>query len=221
MTVDEVMAQLKALGVEKVREMNAKNGAGDNQFGVKLGDLRTVAKGIKTNPELAAALWKTGNTDAMQLAILVMNPKKVTVEDLESMVASTTYTQLADWLNSYIVKQHPQKEVLRQRWMASNDVMLDRAAWSLTAERIAKSPEGLDLGALLNRIEAEMGTASAPVQWTMNYALAETGINHPEYRERAIAIGEKLGVFRDYPTSKGCTSPFAPLWIAEMVKRQG
>jgi len=28
-------------------------------------------------------------------------------------------------------------------------------------------------------------------------------------------------VFRDYPTSKGCTSPFAPIWINEMVKRQG
>ena len=54
----------------------------------------------------------------------------------------------------------------------------------------------------------------------MNYALAETGINHPEYRERAIAIGEKLGVYRDYPTSKGCTSPFAPIWINEMVSRQ-
>lgn len=221
MNVGDVMTQLKALGNEKVRELNIRNGAGDNQFGVKLGDLRTIAKGIKINPELAAELWATGNMDAMLLAILLMNPKKVPAEDLEKMVAEATVIQVADWLNSYVVKQHPQKETLRQKWMQSSNVMESRAGWSLTAERIVKNPEGLDLVALLDRVEAEMGTAPAPVQWTMNYVLAETGIKFPEYRERAVAIGEKLGVFRDYPTSKGCTSPFAPIWIAEMVKRKG
>ena len=35
------------------------------------------------------------------------------------------------------------------------------------------------------------------------------------------AIGEDLGVFRDYPVSKGCTSPFAPIWIQAMVARKG
>jgi hypothetical protein len=26
-------------------------------------------------------------------------------------------------------------------------------------------------------------------------------------RKQAIAIGEKLGIYRDWPVSKGCTSP--------------
>jgi hypothetical protein len=43
---------------------------------------------------------------------------------------------------------------------------------------------------------------------------------HPSLRKRAIAIGEKLGIYRDYPVSKGCTSPFAPSWINEMVRRE-
>jgi 3-methyladenine DNA glycosylase AlkD len=59
------------------------------------------------------------------------------------------------------------------------------------------------------------------VQWTMNACLAEIGIHFPEHRKRAIAIGEKLGAYRDYPVSKGCTSPFAPIWINEMVRRRG
>jgi 3-methyladenine DNA glycosylase AlkD len=99
--------------------------------------------------------------------------------------------------------------------------MLARAGWSLTAERIAKNPDGLDLPALLDRIETEMGNAPSQPQWTMNFCLAETGINFPEHRDRALAIGEKLGVYRDYKVSKGCTSPFAPIWITEMVKRKG
>jgi 3-methyladenine DNA glycosylase AlkD len=46
------------------------------------------------------------------------------------------------------------------------------------------------------------------------------GIHFPDHRKRAIAIGEKLGIYRDYPVPKGCTSPFAPIWINEMVRRQ-
>jgi len=82
------------------------------------------------------------------------------------------------------------------------------------------SPKGLDIPALLDRVESEMGDAAPEVQWTMNGALAEIGIHFPKHRKRALAIGEKLGVFRDYPTSNGCTSPFAPIWIDEMVHRQ-
>ena len=55
----------------------------------------------------------------------------------------------------------------------------------------------------------------------MNTTLANIGIHFPKLRKRAIAIGEKLGVYRDYPVSKGCTSPFAPIWIEFMVNRQG
>lgn len=50
--------------------------------------------------------------------------------------------------------------------------------------------------------------------------LAQIGINYPKFRKRAIAIGEKMGIYKDYHTSKGCTSPFAPIWINEMVRRQ-
>jgi hypothetical protein len=52
----------------------------------------------------------------------------------------------------------------------------------------------------------------------MNFCLAGIGIHFPKHRKRAI--GHKLGIYRDYPVSKGCTSPFAPIWIKEIVSRQ-
>lgn len=215
------MARLEALGNEKVKAQNAKNGAGDSQFGVKMGDLRILAKEIKVNPALARELWATGNIDAQCLAILLMKPKEIPAEELEEMVRSVSYPWLADWLNSYIVKLHPEKESLRQKWMYESHPSLLRSAWSLICERIQKSPEGLDFGSLLDRIENEMGNAHELPKWTMNFALIYLGLNHPEHRDRAIAIGEKLGAYRDYPTSKGCISPFAPIAIVEMAKTKG
>ena len=220
MTIKEILTQLKGLGNETVRTRNLKYGSGDDQFGVKMGDLRTIAKKIKTDHELAKDLWKTGNLEARLLATLIMVPKKLSATELEEMVSVAKFYQLADWLNSYVVKEYPDKEILRQKWMASEDIMTGRAAWSLTAGRVARSPDGLDLPALLDRIESEMPVAAPEVQWTMNTTLAQIGICFPEHRDRALALGEKLGIYRDYPVSKGCTSPFAPIWINEMVSRQ-
>ena len=225
-TVKDALKQLKALGNAKVREQNAKksvfgSGAGDNQFGVSLGDIRKLAKKIRTNHELALSLWDTGNVDAQFLATLLIQPKKLSAKEMDRMVRSITFVRVADWLLAYVVRQHPDKEALRQDWMADDDRWAARGAWDLTSERVAKNPDGLDLPALLTRIEAEMADAVPEVQWTMNNTLATIGIHLPKHRKRAIAIGEKLGVYRDYPVSKGCTSPFAPIWIDFMVSRQG
>ena len=139
------------------------------------------------------------------------------------MVRAATFGWVADWLNAYVVKEQPDadKETLRLKWMEDDDGWAARAGWNLTAAKVGKGADGLDLPALLDRIESEMADAPPESQWTMNAALAAIGIHHPRHRKRAIAIGEKLGVYRDYPCSKGCTSPFAPTWINEMVKRQG
>lgn len=220
MTLHEALAELEALGTEKMRQYNAKHGVGGNQYGVKMGDIRNVAKKIKTDHALALQLWETGNVDARFLAILICKPKQLSTDELERMVKSERFVNAADWLYSYVIKEHPDREALRQRWTDTDDVMCGRAWWSLTSGCVSRSPDLLDLPRLLDQIEAQMPGAPPEVQWTMNSALANIGIRFPELRQRALAIGEKLGIYRDYPVSKGCTSPFAPIWINEMVRRQ-
>lgn len=221
MTLKEALVKLKTLGDEKIRAQYRKRGAGDNQFGVLHGDIRKLAKEIKSDHALGLALWATGNLDAQSLAALILKPKELSTKELEGLVRTVSYSWVADWLSSYVVYHHPQKETLREGWMKAKNVWLAREGWSLTADRVAEEPEGLDVPALLERIEVEMPAAAPEVQWTMNACLAKIGIHHSGHRTRAIAIGEKLGIYRDYPVSKGCTSPFAPIWIAEMVRRKG
>jgi 3-methyladenine DNA glycosylase AlkD len=221
MTLKETLDKLESLGSEKMRLFNKKRGADDNQYGLKLGDIKNLAKTIKTDHKLALELWDTGNLEARLLATLIIDLKQLSLTDLDKMVRAINFNQLADWFNAYMVKEYADKESLRKKWMESKHPMAARSGWSLTAGRVAREPEGLDLPALLDRIEAEMPKAAPEVQWTMNTTLAQIGIYFPEHRPRALAIGEKLGLYRDYPVSKGCTSPFAPIWINEMVKRQG
>lgn len=220
MDLHTALTQLEALGTDRMRAQNRRHGATADQYGVRLGDIRTLARSIRANHALALELWATGNLDARRLAILLMKPKELTPEALDALVRSATFTEVADWLSAYVVKHHPHKEAPRQAWMTADDPMAARAGWSLTHERVIKQPDGLDLGGLLDRIEAEMAHAPPEAQWTMNFVLAEIGIRFAEHRQRAMAIGETLGMYRDDPVSKGCTSPFAPMWIQAMAARQ-
>lgn len=221
MTVDEILARLKSLGDDARHAHNKKAGAPDNQFGVKLGDLRAIAKEIKTNHALALELWETGNVEAQLLATLIIKPGSLSADELDRLTRSTTCSQVADWLNAYVVAQHPEKETLREKWMKAKDRWAARAGWNLTASRVNKGADDLDLPALLDRIEKEMPKAAPEVQWTMNNTLGAIGIHHAEHRQRAVAIGEKIGLYRDWPVSKGCTPPYVPVWVEAMVKRQG
>jgi hypothetical protein len=55
----------------------------------------------------------------------------------------------------------------------------------------------------------------------MNNTLGAIGIEHPELRERAVAIGEAIGLYADWPVSKGCIPPYVPVWVEAMAARKG
>ncbi|WP_408639031.1 DNA alkylation repair protein [Nocardiopsis suaedae] len=211
------MAELAALDDPKVREVNARHG---DDHGVNLTRLREVAKRLKKQQDLARDLWATGDTAARLLAMLVCRPKAFERDELDAMLREARAPKVHDWLVNYVVKKSPHREDLRAAWSVDPDPVVASAGWALTADRVAKQPDGLDLGGLLDTVEAEMKDAPDRLQWAMNTCLAQIGIEHEEYRDRAVGIGERLEVLKDYPTSPGCTSPYAPTWIAEMVRRR-
>ncbi|MEU4396161.1 DNA alkylation repair protein [Kribbella sp. NPDC023855] len=217
MTVAEVMAELAALEDPKVRAVNEQRG---DDHGVNLSELRALAKRLKTQHDLARQLWDTGDTAAQLLAILICRPKAFEPGELDAMIRAARAPKVRDWLVNYVVKKHPRSEDLRLSWSTDPEPGVAAAGWMLTTERVRKQPEGLDLATLLDTIEAELKDAPDRLQWAMNECLGHIGIDHPQYRARAIDIGERLQVLADYPTPRGCTSPFVPIWIAEMVNRQ-
>ncbi|MER5608908.1 DNA alkylation repair protein [Micromonospora tulbaghiae] len=216
-TVAGVTAELAALDDPKIRAVNERHG---DDHGVNLGKLRGIAKRLKTQQELARELWATGDSAARLLALLICRPKAYGRDELDAMLREARTPKVHDWLVNYVVKKSPHAEPLRLAWSADRDPVVASAGWALTTERVARNPDGLDLAALLDVVAAEMADAPERLQWAMNHCLAQIGIEHPAYRERAIGIGERLGVLKDYPTPPGCTSPYAPIWINEMVRRQ-
>ncbi|MEV7547561.1 DNA alkylation repair protein [Streptomyces sp. NPDC089915] len=211
------MAELAGLEDAKTRAVNERHG---DDHGVNLGKLRAIAKRLKTQQDLASRLWETEDSAARLLSLLICRPKAFGRDELDGMLRGARTPKVQDWLVNYVVKKSPHAEELRLVWFSDPDPVVASAGWALTVERVAKKPDGLDLQGLLDVIEARMKDAPERLQWAMNHCLAQIGIEHAEYRARAIDIGERLGVLKDYPTSPGCTSPYAPAWIAEMLRRR-
>jgi 3-methyladenine DNA glycosylase AlkD len=213
----EVLVELAGLADPRIREVNARHG---DDHGVNLGQLRVLAKRLKAQPDLARELWATGDSAARLLSLLICRPTVFERDELDRMLREARTPKVHDWLVSSVVRKSPHVEGLRRAWLADADPVVASAGWALTTDRVATLPDGLDLTALLDVIEAEMADAPDRLQWAMNSCLAQIGIEHPGHRARAIAIGERLRVLEDYPTPPGCTSPFAPVWIAEIVSRR-
>ena len=216
-TVESIMAELTGMENPKRRAVNERHG---DDHGVGLSELRALAKKIKADHELSKDLWATDDTAAQLLSLLICKPRSFSEDELDSMVRGARARKTHDWLISYVVKKSSHADVLRERWLSDDDASVASAGWALTNGMIAKRSKELNLPELLDTIEAEMKDAPDRLQWEMNNCLAAIGINHKEHRARALEIGERLEVLKDYPTPPNCTSPFAPIWINEMVSRQ-
>ncbi len=82
-TVVAVLAELAELEDPRVRAVNEKHG---DDHGVNLTKLRAVAKRLKTQHDLASALWATGDTAARLVALLICRPKAFDAAQLDTMV---------------------------------------------------------------------------------------------------------------------------------------
>ncbi|XKH54752.1 DNA alkylation repair protein [Citricoccus nitrophenolicus] len=220
-TVEAVQTELAALEDPAMRTANEKRG---DDHGVNLTKLRAVAKAVKTAPaskqQLARDLWTTGDSASRLVALLICSPKKFTRDELDEMIRQARAPKVHDWLVNYVAKKSAHLEDLRLAWTEDADQLVASAGWDLISHQVYKRPEVLDLPGLLDTIEAQMKDAPKDLQWAMNNTLAAIGIENPDLRPRALAIGERLEVLKDYPTPPNCTSPFAPIWITEIVRRK-
>lgn len=187
--------------------------------------IRTIAKEVGKNPELAAHLWKSGGFSARMLSLLILDLKTVDVPYLEGMIADLEaaegkeQSQLLDWTIASVIMKKAALKSHAARWRDDPSTLRQRVFWSVQARSVRADNPALN-EQLLEHIERELPAAPEKVQWNMNWCAAQIGIADERLRGRCIALGERTGLYLDYPVSKGCTSPYLPIWINAVVGKQ-
>ena len=187
--------------------------------------IRTIAKELGKNPALAAQLWASGGFSARMLSLLILDLKAVDVPYLERMIADIGAvdgqdpSQLLDWTIANVIMKKAALKNETAKWRDEPSVLKQRVFWSVQA-RCVRADDHAHNERLLEHIEQALPTAGEKVQWNMNWCAAQIGIADERLRDRCIALGERLGLYRDYPVSRGCTSPYLPIWIGSVVGKQ-
>jgi 3-methyladenine DNA glycosylase AlkD len=221
MLLQDVMSKLESLGTEQTRKTYRRHGSGDNVFGVLFGDLKALAKKIKTDHELACQLWDTGNVDARSLATMILDPKQLDEKTASSWISQLDYYALAMLLAGSIAQSNFAHKAINE-WIDSDNQYIRQSGYD-TLAHLLKSNDSIsnsDCQKFLDKIERELDAAPNRVRYSMNGALIAIGIYKPELTDAALKCADRIGKVKVDHGDTDCKTPDARAYIIKALNRK-
>jgi 3-methyladenine DNA glycosylase AlkD len=223
-SVAQVMNELKKKGSEQTRKIFLRHGASGDMFGVKVSDLKVIAKKIKGNQELACKLYDTGNYDAMYLAGIVADGKQMTKAQLNGWAKSAGWQMISEYTVPWVTAESSHGHTLAKKWIDAKGEHVASAGWNTYAGIVTTTAdEELDLAeikSLLKRIEKEIDAAPNRVRYTMNGFVIAVGAYVAPLSKQAKATAKKLGKVSVDMAGTACKVPLALDYI-EKIESSG
>ncbi|MEM9410887.1 MAG: DNA alkylation repair protein [Planctomycetota bacterium] len=219
-TVSKIMTELKKRGSEQTRNIYAKHGLDLDCFGVKVGDLKDIAKKIKGEQDLACELYETGNSDAMYLAGLVADGSKMTKRQLDSWAKNSKWYMISEYTVPFVAHENPAARDLALKWMKSRTEHVAASGWSTYVGVIAtRADEDLDLAEiknLLSTVEQEISSAKNRVKYAMNGFVIAVGAYVKPLLKQAKKVAKKIGKVDVEMGTTACKVPLATEYIEKI-----
>lgn len=221
-TTAQIMKQLEKKGSAQTRKIFQRHGAGDNMFGVKVGDMKLIAKTIKGEQDLAYELYETGNYDAQYLAGLVADGRQMTKKLLETWARKAAWQMISEYTVPWVASESKHGRALALKWIDAKKESIAAAGWNTYSGIVTTTDDSeLDIPeirSLLKRIEKEIGGAPNRVKYTMNgFVIAVGGYVKP-LAKAAMATARKLGKVNVDMGGTSCKVPLATEYIEKIHK---
>ena len=224
MTVESIMAELKAKGNEGIKKILLKHGIKEPFFGVKVEYLKVIQKKIKKDYQLAKDLYATGNADAMYLAGLIADEDKMTKKDLSTWVKQAVSTNISEYTVPWIAAESHFGYELAMEWIDSKEVFITAAGWSTLSSLVAIKPDDeLDIPSLkilLTRVKNNIQEVDDRVRSSMNAFIIAVGSYVLSLTDYAIRISKEIGVVKVHTNGTACKVPDAADYINK-IKDKG
>jgi 3-methyladenine DNA glycosylase AlkD len=223
MTLEEIMKQLEEMGSEQTKSTLFRHGAREPFFGVKVGDLKKLVKHVKKDQQLALDLYDTGNSDAMYLAGLSINPKLMTKEKLQEWVEKAYWYMVSEYTVAGVAAESAYARELAKEWIKSDNEMIACAGWSTYANYISIAPnEKLDwdeISKYLDYVEKNIHQERNRVRYNMNTFVIAVGAYIPALHEEAKGVAANIGKVHVDVGNTACKVPLATDYIQKIEER--
>jgi 3-methyladenine DNA glycosylase AlkD len=221
-TVTKVMSALKAKGSEQTRKIFARHGASGDMFGVKVADMKVIAKTIKGEQDLAMELYDTGNYDAMYLAGMVADGTQMTKRQLQSWATKSGWQMISEYTVPWVASESDHGPALATKWIDAKKEHVAAAGWNTWSALITTRPDDeLDLdhaADLLARIEEQLDGSPERVKYCMNGFVIAVGAYCKPLAKQAKATAKRLGKVEVDMGGTACKVPLASEYIAKVEK---
>lgn len=223
MKLKVVMSKLEELGSPAVKTLWLKHGAKEPFFGVKIGDLKPLAKQLKGEQALALELYATGNGDAQYLAGMVADGSQMTPAQLQSWADRAAWRMIGSTIVPWVTSEHAEGFALARKWTDSPKENVAIAGWHSLGALVTVQPDAelplKELGELLDRIGKTLPKSPDRVRQAMNYFIIACGTYSAPLAVKAIATARKLGKVEVDVGDTDCKIPDAESYI--MKSRRG
>ena len=194
MSLAETMRELEEAGSEQTRKTYARHGASGPMFGVSFATLKAMKKRIGVDHELALALWDTGNVDARNLAVKIVDPLRMTPADLDRWAGEEMWRMCGGYA-AMLAAEGPHGAAKAAQWLAGGPRPLRTAGWILLGQ-LAHRDEALPdswFAERLSHIETSIHTAPNAEREAMNHAVIAIGCRSVALRKAALAAAKRIG----------------------------
>ncbi len=223
MTTTEVMQELQAMGTEQTKKTFLRHGACEPFFGVKVGDMKQIVKKVKKDHALSLALYDTGNSDAMYLAGLIADEKKITRQDLQHWAETAPWHMISEYTVAWVAAESPHGWSLGLDWIESDRESIASAGWATLASWVTIRPDSTldlpELEQLLDRVAANIHSAPNRVRYVMNGFVMACGISVIPLSEKALDVAEKMGEVYVNVGNTDCRVPVAMEYIQNAINK--
>lgn len=224
MTTPEILAELATYGSESIKKIYLKHGAKEPFYGVKVEDLKKIQKKVKKNYDLALELYDTGNSDAMYLAGLIADDKKMTKNDLHHWAEKAYWYMISEFTVPWVAAESHYGHELALEWMQSDKENIAAAGWATYVNLLALIPDNQlnkdEIKSLLEKVKKEIHTAQNRVKQVMNGFVIAVGGCVPDLTDLAIETGKTIGAVTVDMGGTACKTPYSPDYI-EKIKAKG
>src|ERR1700753_3644649 len=140
-TATEIMAELQSLGNENIKKILLKHGVKEPFFGVKIEHLKPIQKRVKMDYQLAKDLYATNNADAMYLAGLIADDKKMTKADLQTWAENALSNNISEYTVPWVAAEGNHGFEVAQEWINAKEEHIAAAGWSTLSNLVALKPD--------------------------------------------------------------------------------
>jgi 3-methyladenine DNA glycosylase AlkD len=215
MSLAEVMKELEKSGSAQTRKTYARHGADEPMFGVSFAVLKDLTKKIDVDHELALALWNTGNFDARNLAVKIVEPARMTPADLDQWARETSTSRMCGGYVGMLAGEGPHGAKKVEAWLGSKDAKLRSAGWSLLGflSQREESMSDAFFEKKLAEIEKTIHTAPNRDREGMNMVVIMIGCRSAGLRKAATATAKRIGKIEVDHGDTDCKTPDAAQYI--------